>query len=284
MTASPAAPRSPGARGLAGWPEPAGIAPPPPPCSSSSGGGFGGIDSSLSTPDCNALRAKAEHSFFLYYYYRMEDEAVLDRGALCRKHTVDEEDVEGHHAVYIGVHVPCGQHRRRRRRRRTSRDADASIPAVASETHANGVPPTLHGVTAALASPAQQRLHQHEAAAVRTSVTPSPEGPAGPPPLPSPPAQAHDGGGVGAAFPRNGDVSRPLSVSEEYRRTGEDGTAAAMGTWQGGEGRGLSRASLAKVVAGFALGGDSIAAQGIDRGSYFELRTLRKTCSTIIIE
>ncbi|CAN0144405.1 unnamed protein product [Lampetra planeri] len=50
----------------------------------------------------------------------MEDEAVLDRGALCRKHAVDEEDVEGHHAVYIGVHVPCGQHRRRRRRRRTS--------------------------------------------------------------------------------------------------------------------------------------------------------------------
>ncbi|XP_078469473.1 electrogenic sodium bicarbonate cotransporter 1-like isoform X1 [Lampetra planeri] len=159
----------------------------------------------------------------------MEDEAVLDRGALCRKHAVDEEDVEGHHAVYIGVHVPCGQHRRRRRRRRTSsRDADPSTPALAPEAHANGVAPALHGVTAALASPTHQRLHLHEGAAVRTNVTPSPEGHVGPPSLPSPLAQAHDGGGgVAVAFPRNGDVSRPLSVSEEYHRTVTPGVERA---------------------------------------------------------
>ncbi|GCC20621.1 hypothetical protein chiPu_0019184, partial [Chiloscyllium punctatum] len=50
---------------------------------------------------------------------RMEDEAVLDRGASFIKHVCDEEEVEGHHTVYIGVHVPKSYRRRRRRRRRT---------------------------------------------------------------------------------------------------------------------------------------------------------------------
>uniref|UniRef100_A0A3B3UQK8 Anion exchange protein n=1 Tax=Poecilia latipinna TaxID=48699 RepID=A0A3B3UQK8_9TELE len=51
---------------------------------------------------------------------RMEDEAVLDRGASFVKHICDEEEVEGHHTVYIGVHVPKSYHRRRRHRRKSN--------------------------------------------------------------------------------------------------------------------------------------------------------------------
>uniref|UniRef100_A0A3Q3DVF7 Anion exchange protein n=1 Tax=Hippocampus comes TaxID=109280 RepID=A0A3Q3DVF7_HIPCM len=50
----------------------------------------------------------------------VEDEAVLDRGASFVKHVCDEEEVEGHHTVYIGVHVPKSYHRRRRHRRKSS--------------------------------------------------------------------------------------------------------------------------------------------------------------------
>ncbi|XP_071339994.1 solute carrier family 4 member 4a isoform X1 [Trachinotus anak] len=49
---------------------------------------------------------------------KMEDEAVLDRGASLLKHICDEEEVEGHHTIYIGVHVPKSYRRRRRHRRR----------------------------------------------------------------------------------------------------------------------------------------------------------------------
>lgn len=51
---------------------------------------------------------------------KMEDEAVLDRGASVVKHMCDEEEVEGHHTVYIGVHVPKSYHRRRRHRRKSN--------------------------------------------------------------------------------------------------------------------------------------------------------------------
>ncbi|EPQ17275.1 Deoxycytidine kinase [Myotis brandtii] len=50
---------------------------------------------------------------------RMEDEAVLDRGASFLKHVCDEEEVEGHHTIYIGVHVPKSYRRRRRHKRKT---------------------------------------------------------------------------------------------------------------------------------------------------------------------
>ncbi|KAM7415647.1 hypothetical protein PAMA_017936 [Pampus argenteus] len=49
---------------------------------------------------------------------KMEDEAVLDRGASLVKHICDEEEVEGHHTIYIGVRVPKSYRRRRRHRRR----------------------------------------------------------------------------------------------------------------------------------------------------------------------
>ncbi|XP_032080167.1 electrogenic sodium bicarbonate cotransporter 1 isoform X2 [Thamnophis elegans] len=48
----------------------------------------------------------------------MEDEAVLDRGASFVKHVCDDEEVEGHHTVYIGVHVPKSYRRRRHHRRK----------------------------------------------------------------------------------------------------------------------------------------------------------------------
>ncbi|XP_030622928.1 electrogenic sodium bicarbonate cotransporter 1 [Chanos chanos] len=49
---------------------------------------------------------------------KMDDEVVLDRGASHIKHVCDEE-VEGHHTFYIGVHVPKSYRRRRRHRRRS---------------------------------------------------------------------------------------------------------------------------------------------------------------------
>ncbi|CAB1332399.1 unnamed protein product, partial [Coregonus sp. 'balchen'] len=50
----------------------------------------------------------------------VEDEVVLDRGASFVKHVCDEEEVEGHHTVYIGVHVPKSYQRSRRHRRKSS--------------------------------------------------------------------------------------------------------------------------------------------------------------------
>lgn len=42
-----------------------------------------------------SLEEKCEQSFFLFYYYRMEDEAVLDRGASLLIHKCDKDEVEG---------------------------------------------------------------------------------------------------------------------------------------------------------------------------------------------
>jgi len=50
----------------------------------------------------SSLQEKSEHSFFLFYYYRMEDEAVLDRGASFLKHVCDEEEVEGKRPLTAG--------------------------------------------------------------------------------------------------------------------------------------------------------------------------------------
>uniref|UniRef100_A0A3P8WTL5 Anion exchange protein n=1 Tax=Cynoglossus semilaevis TaxID=244447 RepID=A0A3P8WTL5_CYNSE len=51
---------------------------------------------------------------------KMEDEAVLDRGASLLIHKCDKDEVEGHHTIYIGVRVPKTSRRRRRQRRRSS--------------------------------------------------------------------------------------------------------------------------------------------------------------------
>lgn len=60
-----------------------------------------------------SLQEKSEHSFFLFYYYRMEDEAVLDRGASFLKHVCDEEEVEGElfwvwESIYSYIYVSVG--------------------------------------------------------------------------------------------------------------------------------------------------------------------------------
>ncbi|XP_078453480.1 electrogenic sodium bicarbonate cotransporter 1-like isoform X2 [Lampetra planeri] len=78
----------------------------------------------------------------------MEDEAVVDRGYVYQKHKCDDEEVEGHHAIYIGVHVPRGHRRKRRHRRRgassgRSRDGrpragSASDPSDAELTSSGG--------------------------------------------------------------------------------------------------------------------------------------------------
>lgn len=52
-----------------------------------------------------SLEEKCEQSFFLFYYYRMEDEAVLDRGASLLKHICDEEEVEGKFTCCFGFCV-----------------------------------------------------------------------------------------------------------------------------------------------------------------------------------
>lgn len=63
----------------------------------------------------------------------MEDEAVLDRGASFVKHVCDEEEVEGHHTVYIGVHVPKSYHRRRRHRRKSNHKEKRERPEQIAE-------------------------------------------------------------------------------------------------------------------------------------------------------
>ncbi|XP_078715688.1 electrogenic sodium bicarbonate cotransporter 1-like isoform X7 [Lampetra fluviatilis] len=83
-----------------------------------------------------------------FRYRRMEDEAVVDRGYVYQKHKCDDEEVEGHHAIYIGVHVPRGHRRKRRHRRRVassgrSRDGrpragSASDPSDAELTSSGG--------------------------------------------------------------------------------------------------------------------------------------------------
>uniref|UniRef100_A0A8C4GYQ1 Anion exchange protein n=1 Tax=Dicentrarchus labrax TaxID=13489 RepID=A0A8C4GYQ1_DICLA len=62
-----------------------------------------------------------------------DDEAVLDRGASFLKHVCDEGEVEGHHTVYIGVHVPKSYHRRRRHRRKSSHKEKRERPEQSTE-------------------------------------------------------------------------------------------------------------------------------------------------------
>ncbi|XP_072289636.1 solute carrier family 4 member 4a isoform X11 [Eucyclogobius newberryi] len=91
---------------------------------------------------------------------KMEDEAVLDRGASLLKHMCDEEEVEGHHTVYIGVRVPKSYRRRRRHRRKTghkdrkervSENADDKSDAENNEEASNSI-------LKPLISPAAERI------------------------------------------------------------------------------------------------------------------------------
>ncbi|XP_032373030.1 solute carrier family 4 member 4a isoform X7 [Etheostoma spectabile] len=107
-----------------------------------------------------SLEEKCEQSFFLFYYYRMEDEAVLDRGASLVKHICDEEEVEGHHTVYIGVHVPKSYRRRRRHRRRTGhKDRKERLTENASDkSDTENNDEASNSILKPLISPAAERI------------------------------------------------------------------------------------------------------------------------------
>ncbi|KAL3062453.1 hypothetical protein OYC64_002290 [Pagothenia borchgrevinki] len=91
---------------------------------------------------------------------KMEDEAVLDRGASLLKHICDEEEVEGHHTVYIGVHVPKSYRRRRRHRRKTGhkdrKERLTENTSDKSDTDNNDEP--SNSILKPLISPAAERI------------------------------------------------------------------------------------------------------------------------------
>ncbi|MBN3311190.1 S4A4 protein, partial [Amia calva] len=108
----------------------------------------------------SSLQEKSEQSFFLFYYYRMEDEAVLDRGASFLKHVCDEEEVEGHRTIYIGVSVPKSYRRRRRHRRRTPhKDRKEKVTENASDkSDVENNDETSNSILKPLISPAAERI------------------------------------------------------------------------------------------------------------------------------
>ncbi|XP_073806944.1 solute carrier family 4 member 4a isoform X9 [Danio rerio] len=107
-----------------------------------------------------SLEEKCEQSFFLFYYYRVEDEAVLDRGASLLKPLCDQEEVEGHHTIYIGVHVPKSYRRRRRHRRRTShKDRKEKVSENTSDrSDAENNEEASNSILKPLISPAAERI------------------------------------------------------------------------------------------------------------------------------
>ncbi|XP_069482374.1 electrogenic sodium bicarbonate cotransporter 1 isoform X3 [Ambystoma mexicanum] len=94
----------------------------------------------------------------------MEDEAVLDRGASFVKHLCDEEEVEGHHTVYIGVHVPKSYRRRRRHRRRAGhkdkkdREKHSDNNSDVEKSDTENADDTSASILKPLISPAAERI------------------------------------------------------------------------------------------------------------------------------
>ncbi|XP_073806948.1 solute carrier family 4 member 4a isoform X13 [Danio rerio] len=91
---------------------------------------------------------------------RVEDEAVLDRGASLLKPLCDQEEVEGHHTIYIGVHVPKSYRRRRRHRRRTShKDRKEKVSENTSDrSDAENNEEASNSILKPLISPAAERI------------------------------------------------------------------------------------------------------------------------------
>ncbi|XP_037548627.1 electrogenic sodium bicarbonate cotransporter 1 [Nematolebias whitei] len=91
---------------------------------------------------------------------KMEDEAVLDRGASFVKHVCDEEEVEGHHTVYIGVHVPKSYRPRRRRHKRKTNHKEkrerAEQSAEVYKSDVENVDETCTSILKPLISPAER--------------------------------------------------------------------------------------------------------------------------------
>ncbi|CAM4656439.1 unnamed protein product [Lepidochelys kempii] len=93
---------------------------------------------------------------------KMEDEAVLDRGASFLKHVCDDEEVEGHHTVYIGVHVPKSYRRRRRHRRKPGlkekKEREKISEYYSDKSDAENADETSSGILKPLISPAAERI------------------------------------------------------------------------------------------------------------------------------
>ncbi|XP_053260355.1 electrogenic sodium bicarbonate cotransporter 1 isoform X6 [Podarcis raffonei] len=90
---------------------------------------------------------------------RMEDEAVLDRGASFLKHVCDDEEVEGHHTVYIGVHVPKSYRRRRRHRRKPKEKKEKEkISENSDKSDVENADETSSSILKPLISPAAERI------------------------------------------------------------------------------------------------------------------------------
>ncbi|XP_062409824.1 electrogenic sodium bicarbonate cotransporter 1-like isoform X2 [Sardina pilchardus] len=89
---------------------------------------------------------------------KVEDEAVVDRGASYVKHVCDEEEVEGHHTVYIGIHVPKSYRRRRRHRRRSNHKEkrEKVTEGVSDKSDAENTDETAPCILKPLISPAER--------------------------------------------------------------------------------------------------------------------------------
>ncbi|XP_054466830.1 solute carrier family 4 member 4a [Anoplopoma fimbria] len=91
---------------------------------------------------------------------KMEDEAVLDRGASLLKHICDEEEVEGHHTVYIGVHVPKSYRRRRHHRRKAGHKdrKERLMENTSDKSDAENNEEASNSILKPLISPAAERI------------------------------------------------------------------------------------------------------------------------------
>ncbi|XP_037402067.1 electrogenic sodium bicarbonate cotransporter 1 isoform X4 [Pygocentrus nattereri] len=91
--------------------------------------------------------------------HKVDDEAVVDRGA-SYKHLCDEEEVEGHHTVYIGVHVPKSYRRRRRHRRRSNHKEkrERVTEGVSDRSDAENADDSVPSILKPLISPAAERI------------------------------------------------------------------------------------------------------------------------------
>ncbi|KAL2099654.1 hypothetical protein ACEWY4_004048 [Coilia grayii] len=88
---------------------------------------------------------------------KMDDEAVVDRGASYVKHVCDEE-VEGHHTVYVGIHVPKSYRRRRHHRRRSNHKEkrERVTESVNDKSDAENTDEPASGILKPLISPAER--------------------------------------------------------------------------------------------------------------------------------
>uniref|UniRef100_A0A6Q2YTB0 Anion exchange protein n=1 Tax=Esox lucius TaxID=8010 RepID=A0A6Q2YTB0_ESOLU len=91
---------------------------------------------------------------------KMEDEAVLDRGASFVKHVCDEEEVEGHHTVYIGVQMPKSYRRRRRHHRRGGHKdrKDRLMENISDKSDTENNDEASNSILKPLISPAGERI------------------------------------------------------------------------------------------------------------------------------